>query len=205
MNDAVSLVRSKQLLYRTTWATTPAVSVASPRKTANHRAKSLKSRSSPSKHSSTAAASAATRATGPASPARSHKRSSEKKRRAPSRPGPVVEAGGPPCRRCCFRSGTRFGENCRHEEDHQRRTLGRPCTWFGFRAVPTNEDALPRLAKETRPGAIEHVLLKVEGDVSTAEKWLYRRRLELRQRFRDAGVDVYISSLSAKLVSYKGC
>ncbi len=79
-----------------------------------------------------------------------------------------------------------------------------PCTWLGFRPVPTNEDALPRLAKETRPGAIEHVLLKVEGDVNAAEKWLYRQRLELRHRFAQAGLDVFISSLSTTLISYKG-
>src|SRR5262245_30906354 len=81
---------------------------------------------------------------------------------------------------------------------------GGPFTWLGFRPVPTNDDALPALARDTRPGAIEHVLLKPEGDARTAEKWLYRRRLELRHRFAQAGLDVFVSSLSTTLISYKG-
>src|SRR5262245_34028062 len=81
---------------------------------------------------------------------------------------------------------------------------GGPCTWLGFRPVPTNDDALPRLARDTRPGAIDHVLLKVDGDGRAAERWLYRRRLDLRHRFARDGIDAFVSSLSSTLVSYKG-
>src|SRR5207237_857177 len=45
---------------------------------------------------------------------------------------------------------------------------------------------------------------KVEGDIDAAERWLFLRRLELRERFPAAGLNVYVPSLSAKLVSYKG-
>src|SRR5262249_6678224 len=36
------------------------------------------------------------------------------------------------------------------------------------------------------------------------ERWLYRRRLELRQRLSEAGLSAYVPSLSSRLVSYKG-
>lgn len=81
---------------------------------------------------------------------------------------------------------------------------GGPVTFLGFRPVPTEDGCLPTKARSTRPGAIEQVLLKVEGDVAAAEKWLFVRRLDLRERFKAAGLNVYVPSLSAKLVSYKG-
>jgi glutamate synthase domain-containing protein 2/glutamate synthase domain-containing protein 1/glutamate synthase domain-containing protein 3 len=81
---------------------------------------------------------------------------------------------------------------------------GGPVQLLGFRPVPTNEDVLPRKARDTRPGSIEHALFKVEGEPAAAEKWLYLRRLELRERFKAAGLDAYVCSLSPKLVSYKG-
>ena len=65
-----------------------------------------------------------------------------------------------------------------------KRSPAGPVQLLGFRPVPTNDDALPATARDTRPGAIEQVLLKVEGDPAAAERWLYRRRLELRERFR---------------------
>ena len=37
-----------------------------------------------------------------------------------------------------------------------------------------------------------------------SSRWLYHRRLELRQRFREERLEVYVPSLSARLVSYKG-
>ena len=81
---------------------------------------------------------------------------------------------------------------------------GGPVELLGFRPVPTNEDVLPARAKRTRPGAIEQVILRVAGDPAAAERWLFLRRLELRERCRAAGLDVYVPSLSARLVSYKG-
>ncbi|MCI0705807.1 MAG: glutamate synthase subunit alpha, partial [Planctomycetia bacterium] len=81
---------------------------------------------------------------------------------------------------------------------------GGPMRLLGFRSVPTVDDILPEKARNTRPSAIEQVLLKVEGEVSAAERWLFLRRLELRKRLTDASLSAYIPSLSAKLVSYKG-
>ena len=81
---------------------------------------------------------------------------------------------------------------------------GGPIQFLGFRAIPTNEVALPAKAKQTRPGSIEQILLKVQGEVSVAERWMYRKRLELRERFQAAGLNVYVVSLSARLVGYKG-
>jgi glutamate synthase (ferredoxin) len=81
---------------------------------------------------------------------------------------------------------------------------GGPVHLLGFRTVPTNEAILPRKAREVRPGAIEQALFKVDGDVAAAERWLFLRRLELRERFKAAGVNAYVCSLSTRLVSYKG-
>src|SRR5262245_24088225 len=81
---------------------------------------------------------------------------------------------------------------------------GGPVRLLGFRAVPCVDDILPDKARNTRPAAIEHLLLKVEGDITAAERWLFLRRLELRKRLTDAGLAAYIPSLSAKLISYKG-
>lgn len=81
---------------------------------------------------------------------------------------------------------------------------GGPVEIIGWRVVPTNEDILPERAKQTRPGAIEQLLLLVHGTILEAEKYLYHQRLVLRQLFQEAGLEVYFSSLSARLVSYKG-
>jgi glutamate synthase (ferredoxin) len=78
-----------------------------------------------------------------------------------------------------------------------------PVHWLGWRPVATRDDVLPDLARRTRP-QIEQLLLRVEGDVEAAETWLYRARLELRHRFRQAGLEVYVPSLSARVVGYKG-
>ena len=56
----------------------------------------------------------------------------------------------------------------------------------------------------TKPTAIEQVLLHVTGNVEEVERWLYLRRLELREKFTAKDLSVYLPSLSAKLVSYKG-
>jgi glutamate synthase domain-containing protein 2/glutamate synthase domain-containing protein 1/glutamate synthase domain-containing protein 3 len=81
---------------------------------------------------------------------------------------------------------------------------GGPLKLLGFRPVPTREDAIPAKARATRPAAIEHVLFKVEGDVAAADRFLFLRRLELRHRLLAAGLNAYLPSLSARLVSYKG-
>jgi glutamate synthase (ferredoxin) len=81
---------------------------------------------------------------------------------------------------------------------------GGPVQFLGFRPVPTNEDALPSSAKATRPGSIEHILLRVNGEVDVAERTLFRKRLELREKFAAAGLSAYLVSLSARLIGYKG-
>jgi len=81
---------------------------------------------------------------------------------------------------------------------------GGPVQLLGVRAVPTNDDALPARARGTRPAAIEQFLFRVTGAEDVAERWLYLRRLELRQQFKAAGLNAYIPSLSCRLVSYKG-
>src|SRR5262245_49321023 len=78
-----------------------------------------------------------------------------------------------------------------------------PVHWFGWRTIPTNEDALAPRARAVRPGAIEQLLLRCNAPVDQVESFLYRRRLELRHKFREAGLDVYVPSMSARLVSYK--
>lgn len=79
-----------------------------------------------------------------------------------------------------------------------------PVQLLGFRPVPVNVDVLPKTAQDSRPTTIEQILMKIEGDRKAAEHWLYLRRFELRERFTQSGLKVYLPSLSAKLISYKG-
>lgn len=81
---------------------------------------------------------------------------------------------------------------------------GGPVRLLGVRTVPTHDAALPSKARNTRPGAIEHLIFKVDGDPTAADRWLALRRLDLRQRLLDAGLSAYVPSLSARLVGYKG-
>jgi glutamate synthase domain-containing protein 2/glutamate synthase domain-containing protein 1/glutamate synthase domain-containing protein 3 len=81
---------------------------------------------------------------------------------------------------------------------------GGPVRLLGFRPIPTNEDVLPAKARTTRPAVIEHIVLKAEGPLPAVDRWLFRRRLELRQRLLAAGLNAYVPSLSARLISYKG-
>ncbi len=81
---------------------------------------------------------------------------------------------------------------------------GGPVQFLGFRTVPTNDGVLPRKALEARPGAFEQVIFRVNGDIEDVERWLFTRRLELRELFKAEGLQVYLPSLSARLVSYKG-
>ncbi len=95
---------------------------------------------------------------------------------------------------------------------------GGPVSVLGWRAVPTRDDILPTEARQSRPG-IEQLVLRVDkvtGSVTSRldpvevpainelERQLYRYRLELRHRFAEAGLDVYVPSLSAFLLNYKG-
>src|SRR5689334_3490867 len=73
---------------------------------------------------------------------------------------------------------------------------GGPIHWFGWRPIPTNEDALSARAREVRPGAVEQLLLRCNAPADEAETFLYRRRLGLRQKFREHGLAVYVPSLS---------
>lgn len=75
---------------------------------------------------------------------------------------------------------------------------------LGWRAVPARPDTLPPESRTAMP-RIEQLLLRWEGSDSAAiEHWLYRRRLELRHRLGQSQLNIYVPSLSARLVSYKG-
>ncbi|MBX3400535.1 MAG: hypothetical protein KF873_17510 [Gemmataceae bacterium] len=86
----------------------------------------------------------------------------------------------------------------------RKHLAGGPVKLLGVRTVPANDDILPKTARETKPGAIEQWIFLVNGEANAAETWLYRQRLVLREAFKTAGLDVYIPSLSTRLVSYKG-
>jgi glutamate synthase domain-containing protein 2/glutamate synthase domain-containing protein 1/glutamate synthase domain-containing protein 3 len=92
-----------------------------------------------------------------------------------------------------------------HARDLVRQQLsGSPVQLLGWRTVPTRPDVLPAESRDTMP-VVEQLLFKVEaGATHTVERWLYHRRLELRELFRQEQLDVYIPSLSSRLVSYKG-
>jgi len=87
----------------------------------------------------------------------------------------------------------------------QKSLSGGPVTLLGWRRVPTNPEILPDEARDCLP-TIEHLLLRVQPDTdqATLERWLYQRRLELRQRLRESGLNSYVASLSGRLVNYKG-
>lgn len=82
---------------------------------------------------------------------------------------------------------------------------GGPVTLLGWRVVPTKVDILPKEARDCLPG-IEQIILKIDGSMSEGdlERWLYRRRLELRHRLTQAGLSCFLASLSGRLVNYKG-
>jgi glutamate synthase domain-containing protein 2/glutamate synthase domain-containing protein 1/glutamate synthase domain-containing protein 3 len=81
---------------------------------------------------------------------------------------------------------------------------GGPVQILGWRPVPTRDEAVPEgYARQTRP-VIEQLLLRVDAQDPNLERWLYRCRLQLRHRFSQAGLNVYLPSLSAALISYKG-
>src|SRR5262249_42991368 len=83
---------------------------------------------------------------------------------------------------------------------------GGPVHLMGWRSVPTRGDMLPPEALASRP-SIEQLILRIdasEGGTIDVERWLYRKRLELRQRFHQAPLSVFVSSLSTTLVNYRG-
>jgi glutamate synthase domain-containing protein 2/glutamate synthase domain-containing protein 1/glutamate synthase domain-containing protein 3 len=82
---------------------------------------------------------------------------------------------------------------------------GGPVHLLGWRPVPTRDELLPVEARDSRP-VIEQLLLRVEpgADGPALERWLYHRRLELRQQFAQQRLEVYVPSLSGRLISYKG-
>jgi glutamate synthase domain-containing protein 2/glutamate synthase domain-containing protein 1/glutamate synthase domain-containing protein 3 len=88
--------------------------------------------------------------------------------------------------------------------DIREKLSGGPIRFLGLRTVPVNPDALPGRARQTKPAIIEQFLFHASGDIEQTEHWLYLRRLELREHFRAAGLNVYLPSLSSKLISYKG-
>ena len=80
---------------------------------------------------------------------------------------------------------------------------GGPLKLLGWRAVPVNDDKIPAKDAESRP-LLEQVLLLIDPAMADVERELYRRRLKLRHALATAGVEAYVSSLSSKLVNYKG-
>src|SRR5262249_25130664 len=78
-----------------------------------------------------------------------------------------------------------------------------PYAILGWRAVPVRDGILAQEAAATKP-AIEQLLIRVDGDRTQADLRLYRARLEMRERFRKAGLETSVSSLSSTLISYKG-
>ena len=85
-----------------------------------------------------------------------------------------------------------------------RLLTGGPLQLLGFRPVPTQVDCLPPAAKNSRPQAIEQLLFRFTGEGAAVEKWLFRQRLTIQHELRTAGLDAYVSSLSVRLISYKG-
>lgn len=79
-----------------------------------------------------------------------------------------------------------------------------PIKFLGFRTVPTVPDSLPTNARVSMPTAIEQALFVVDKSIDDPEGLLYRHRLELRKKFDEQNLQVYPSSFSTKLVSYKG-
>lgn len=89
---------------------------------------------------------------------------------------------------------------------------------LGWREVPTNDDALSAEALSSKP-RMEHLIVEMHqyagsltGQIDPkhlpaiheVERYLYRARLELRQRFAQEKLDVYICSFSATKINYKG-
>ncbi|MHB1565810.1 MAG: glutamate synthase large subunit [Acidiferrobacter sp.] len=74
----------------------------------------------------------------------------------------------------------------------------------GFRAVPTDEQALGEEARRTLP-RIEQVFAdNPHRDTDLADAWLYLVHRRAEQRLQADDDDFYVASLSTRLISYKG-
>ncbi len=74
----------------------------------------------------------------------------------------------------------------------------------GWRAVPTDPDALGDHARATRPEIAQVVVARPAGvDPDAFERGLYRCRRRLENRARREGVDLYVASLSGRTMVYK--
>ena len=76
-------------------------------------------------------------------------------------------------------------------------------TYLGLREVPVHDEAIPESLSRERPGIFQ-LLFSFTGDTNTIERDLLRCRLELRQKYAERGLVVNVTSLSTRLVSYKG-
>jgi len=75
--------------------------------------------------------------------------------------------------------------------------------FLGTREVPVRDQAIPQSVAESRP-AILQMIFSFNGKGQKIERDLLRCRLQLRQAYVEAGLTVAVTSLSTKLVSYKG-
>ncbi|MDR7516378.1 MAG: glutamate synthase large subunit [Armatimonadota bacterium] len=74
----------------------------------------------------------------------------------------------------------------------------------GWRAVPTDPDALGDHARGTRPEIAQVVVARPAGlDPDAFERVLYLCRRRIERRAQQAGLDLYIASLSGRTMVYK--
>ncbi|MEX2581132.1 MAG: glutamate synthase large subunit [Verrucomicrobiales bacterium] len=83
---------------------------------------------------------------------------------------------------------------------------GRGIGIIGWREVPVQVAALGQLALDTKPEILQLLLQRPEGmDDDTFERKLFLARREIEDKVRpEEASDFYISSLSHRLISYKG-
>jgi len=75
---------------------------------------------------------------------------------------------------------------------------------LGFRAVPTDADAIGEIARRSQPALVQAVFLRPEGvGDREAERMAYRIRRRARKASEDAGVRFYPASCSFLTVTYK--
>jgi glutamate synthase (ferredoxin) len=74
----------------------------------------------------------------------------------------------------------------------------------GWRVVPVEPTALGAAARATLP-AVEQVVVAVPSslDPASVDAYLYRLRKQAERAARDAGLDLYVASLSARTMVYK--
>jgi glutamate synthase (ferredoxin) len=75
---------------------------------------------------------------------------------------------------------------------------------LGWREVPTDDDAVGRIALSSRPHLTQALLRRPAGlDDATAERLAYRAERRARTACRDAGVRYYAASFSFVTITYK--